>query len=78
MTLAIVAVVLASRSARTHRRTVWLAVTLAVLSVAAQPALGTAGTKVPAVGALHGLNAAVILAPAPADATGPASRADLR
>lgn len=62
MTLVILVVVLASRAARTHRRTVWPAVSLAVLSVAVQPALGTAGTKVPAVGALHGLNAVVILA----------------
>lgn len=62
VTLVIVAVVLASRPARTHRRTLWLAVSLAVLSVAVQPALGTVGTKVPAVGAVHGLNAVVILA----------------
>lgn len=60
LTLAIVAVVVASRPARAHRPTFWLAVSLAVLTVGAQPALGTAGTKVPAVGALHGLVAVVI------------------
>jgi uncharacterized membrane protein YidH (DUF202 family) len=53
---------LTSRSARAHSTTLRLAVTLAVLALILQPVLGTAGTKVPALGALHGLNALVITA----------------
>lgn len=62
LTLIILVTVLASSPARTHRRTLWLAITLVVLTVILQPVLGTAGTKAPALGALHGLNAAVIFA----------------
>jgi hypothetical protein len=39
----------------------WLAVTLAVLSVAVQPTLGHFGKHVPVVGGLHALNAVAIL-----------------
>lgn len=60
LALLILVAVLASRPARAHRGTLWLAVTLAVLSVGLQPVLGTAGTRVPVVGALHGLNTVAI------------------
>jgi hypothetical protein len=60
LTLIILVTVLASRPARARRRTLWPTVVLAVLTIAVQPALGEAGTKVPAVGALHGLNGLVI------------------
>jgi uncharacterized membrane protein YidH (DUF202 family) len=60
--LLILVAVLTSRLARAHGTTLRLAVTLAVLALALQPVLGTAGTKVPAVGALHGLNALAITA----------------
>lgn len=62
LTLLILAVTLASRPARTHRRTLRLAVALAVLAVLGQPLLGEGGKHVAAVGALHALNGAVILA----------------
>lgn len=60
MTVSILVAVLASRAARTHRTTLWLAISLAVLSVAIQPALGDRGTTVPVLGALHALNGLVI------------------
>jgi membrane associated rhomboid family serine protease len=62
LTLFILAAVLASRSARAHARTLWLTVTLVLLSVVVQPVLGDAGTHVPAFGALHGLNGLAIFA----------------
>lgn len=60
LTLLILAAVLASRSARSHSRTLWAAVTLVVLAAPVQPVLGEAGKSVPAVGALHGLNGLII------------------
>jgi uncharacterized membrane protein YidH (DUF202 family) len=62
LTLLILGAALASRSARTHRRTLWLTVTMAVLSAAAQPLLGEAGTHVPVIGALHALSGLIIFA----------------
>jgi heme A synthase len=62
LTLLILAAVLASRPARAHPRTRWLAVTLAVLSVLVQPTLGYTGSHVPVVGVLHALNALAVLA----------------
>lgn len=59
-TLVILVTVLVSPAARARRRTLRLAVSLAVLSVALQPLLGDAGTKVPVLGALHALNAVAI------------------
>ncbi|MBO0805632.1 MAG: hypothetical protein J2P25_21465 [Nocardiopsaceae bacterium] len=64
MTLAVLVAVLASRPARTHRRTLWLAVTLTVLSVAVMPTTGAAGTTTPLLGALHVLIAVIIFAAA--------------
>lgn len=64
MTLAVLVAVLASRPARTHRRTLWLAVTLAALSVAVMPATGAAGKTTPLLGALHVLIAVLIFAAA--------------
>jgi hypothetical protein len=58
----ILAAVLTSRPARTHARTVRLAVTLAVLSLPVEPLLGDTGQRVPVVGALHALNGLVICA----------------
>lgn len=60
--LLILAVVLASRTARVHRRTLRLAVTLAVLALVVEPLLGEAGVQVPVLGALHALNGLVICA----------------
>lgn len=60
ITVFILVAALASRAARAHRRTLWLAVSLAVLSVAVEPALGSGGTTVPVLGALHALNGLVI------------------
>jgi len=51
LTLSILGAALTSRTARADRRTLWLTVTLAVLSVAAQPLLAEAGTHVPVLGA---------------------------
>jgi cytochrome b561 len=62
MTVLILVAVLASRAARAHRRTLWLAVSLAALSVAVEPALGSGGTTIPVLGALHALNGLAILA----------------
>jgi hypothetical protein len=60
MTLAVLVAVLASAPARAHRRTLWLAVTLAVLSVGVEPVTGAAGKTTPLIGALHVLIAALI------------------
>lgn len=60
LTLLILAAVVISRSARAHRRSVVLAVALAVLAVAVQPVLGNAGIQVPPLGALHALNGVAI------------------
>jgi hypothetical protein len=54
--------VLASRPARAHPWTLRLAVTLAVLSMPAEPVLGDTGLRVPVLGALHALNGLVICA----------------
>ena len=62
LTLSILGAALTSRTARGHRRTLWLTVTLAVLSVAAQPLLAEAGTHVPVLGALHALSGLIIFA----------------
>jgi uncharacterized membrane protein YidH (DUF202 family) len=58
----ILAAALASRPARAHPRTMRLAVTLALLAIPVEPLLGEAGTRVPALGALHALNGLVICA----------------
>lgn len=62
LTLLMLGAVLASRPARAHGRTRWLTITLAVLAVPLQTALGEGGKHVPAVGALHALNGLAILA----------------
>jgi uncharacterized membrane protein YhaH (DUF805 family) len=62
LTWLIVAATLASRPARAHRRTVWLAVTMAILTIPVEPLLAEAGRHVPAVGALHALNGLAICA----------------
>ena len=62
LTVLILAVTLADRAARTHRRTLRLAVTLAVLALIVEPLLGESGTRVPFLGALHALNGLVICA----------------
>jgi hypothetical protein len=56
------AAALASAPARAHPRTLRLAVTLALLAIPVEPLLGEAGTRVPALGALHALNGLVICA----------------
>jgi cytochrome b561 len=60
LTLLILATVLVSPGARTHTRTKWPAVTLAVLAIAVQTVLGEAGKTIPALGALHALNGLII------------------
>ena len=60
LTLLVLAAVLASRPARAHGRTRWLTITLAVLAVPVQTALGEAGKHVPAVGGIHALNGLAI------------------
>jgi len=62
LTWLIVAATLASRPARAHRRAVWLAVTMAILTIPVEPLLAEAGRHVPAVGALHALNGLAICA----------------
>ena len=62
LTVLILAVTLAGRAARRHRRTLRLAVTLAVLALIVEPLLGESGTRVPFLGALHALNGLVICA----------------
>lgn len=60
LTVLILAAVLATRSAREHRPTLWTAIILAVLTAAGQPLLGEGAKHVPAVGALHALNGLAI------------------
>ena len=62
LTVLILAVTLAGRAARRHRRTLRLAVTLAVLALIVEPLLGESGTRVPFLGALHALNGLIICA----------------
>lgn len=62
LTWLILAAVLASRPARADRRTLGLAVTLAVLVIPVEPLLGEAGQRIPVLGALHALNGVAILA----------------
>jgi hypothetical protein len=62
LTVLILAVSLADRAARRHRRTLRLAATLAGLSLIVEPLLGEAGTRVPFLGALHALNGLIICA----------------
>jgi hypothetical protein len=62
LTVLILAVTLADRAARRRRRTLRLAVTLAVLALIVEPLLGESGTRVPFLGALHALNGLVICA----------------
>lgn len=62
MTWLIMVTVLASRTARTHPRTLWLAVTVALLALPVEPLLGDTGQHVPALGALHALNGLAIFA----------------
>lgn len=56
------ALVLTSRSARAHRKTLSLAVTLALLAIPAEPLLGEAAQRVPALGTLHALTGLAIFA----------------
>lgn len=58
----ILAAVFANRTARSHARTLWPAVALALLSLPVEPLLGDTGQRVPLVGALHALNGLVICA----------------
>ena len=62
MTWLILVVVLASRAARAHRRTLWLAVALAVLALPAEPLLGELSQHLPGLGALHALTGLAIFA----------------
>jgi hypothetical protein len=62
LTWLILAATLASRAARAHRRTVWPAVTMAVLAIPVEPLLGEVGRHAPAVGALHALSGLAICA----------------
>jgi cytochrome bd-type quinol oxidase subunit 1 len=62
LTVLILAVSLASRAARRHRRTLGLAATLAGLALIVEPLLGEGGTRVPFLGALHALNGLIICA----------------
>jgi hypothetical protein len=62
LTVLVLAVSLADRAARGHRRTLRLAGMLAVLALIVEPLLGEGGTRVPFLGALHALNGLVICA----------------
>lgn len=62
LTWLILAATLASRPARARPRTLWPAVTLAVLAIPVEPLLGDAGQRVPVLGALHALTGLVIFA----------------
>jgi len=62
LTMLILAATLAGRNTRAHLRSLRLAVALAVLAVALQPVLGDTGKHAPVLGALHALNAVIILA----------------
>jgi peptidoglycan/LPS O-acetylase OafA/YrhL len=66
--------VLASRDARAHRRTRWLAVALALLALPAEPLLGEVSQHVPGLGTLHALTGVAILALAGALTGGTARR----
>jgi hypothetical protein len=58
----ILAAVLVSRPARSHPRTLWPAVTLAVLALPVEPLLGDTGQQIPVLGALHALNGLLLCA----------------
>jgi hypothetical protein len=62
LTVLILAVSLADRAARGHRRTLRLAATLAGLALIVEPLLGEGGTRMPFLGALHALNGLIIFA----------------
>jgi hypothetical protein len=62
LTWLVLATVLASRPARANRRTLRLAVALAVLAIPVEPLLGEAGQHAPALGALHALTGLAIFA----------------
>src|ERR1700722_10739271 len=62
LTVLILAVSLAGRAARSHRRTLRLAAALAGLALIVEPLLGEAGTRLPFLGALHALNGLIICA----------------
>jgi hypothetical protein len=62
MTWLILATVLASRAARAHTRTLWLAAGAALLALPVEPLLGDTGQHIPAMGALHALNGLAIFA----------------
>jgi hypothetical protein len=56
------ALVFASRPARAHRRTLRLAVALALLAIPVEPLLGEAAQHTPALGTLHALTGLAIFA----------------
>ena len=58
----ILATVLASRAARAHTRTLWLAAGVALLALPVEPLLGDTGQHIPALGALHAVNGLAIFA----------------
>jgi hypothetical protein len=58
----LLAAVLASRPVRDRPRTVWPAVTLAVLTLPVEPVLGDTGQRFPVLGALHALTGLAICA----------------
>jgi Na+/proline symporter len=60
LTWLVLAMVLASRPARANRRTLRLAVALAVLAIPVEPLLGEAGQRAPVLGALHALTGLAI------------------
>jgi hypothetical protein len=62
LTWLILATVLASRAARGHTRTLWLAAAVALLALPVEPLLGDTGQHIPALGALHALNGLAIFA----------------
>ena len=62
MTWLILATVLASRTARTHPRTLRLAIAVALLALPVEALLGDTGQHIPALGALHALNGLAIFA----------------
>lgn len=62
MTLIDLIAVLVSRTARARPAVLWPSVALAVLAIAVAPLLAEAGKGVAAVGALHALTGAIILA----------------
>lgn len=58
----LLAMVLVNRPARSHPRTLRLAITLAVLALPVEPLLGDTGQQVPVLGALHALNGLALCA----------------